>query len=56
MADYTGVLRADLSTYLGLTSTSVPVRKAFSGTSTRLPFGALPTRPNAGQLYPRPMP
>jgi hypothetical protein len=56
MADYTGVLRVDLSTYLGLVSTRSATGRFIAADSTILPFGALPTRPNAGQLYPRPMP
>ena len=53
----TGVLSNDLSSYLAaLSLRQYTQRRTQADSPLILPFGTQPTRPTAGQLYPRPTP
>ena len=52
-----GVLTNDISSYLSaLSFKSYTVRFHPTSNTNTLPFGTQPSRPTAGQLYPRPTP
>lgn len=58
MATYTDTLRDDISSFLALVNfANYSYRRLDPETSVMtIPFGSAPSRPVAGQLYPRPTP